>query len=133
MNNRLREIIEYKTNGKHKQFAEFMGWKEQYLGKLVHGTNFGLTPIVSILTKLPEINARWFLLGEGSMLTDEAIDSLRIAAHVHVLDVLESVNMLPQMTAEGVREFEKMVTAIHEYPIKVEQPQTIEEDEPCNQ
>lgn len=133
MNNRLHEIIEYKTNGKHKLFAEYMGWSQQYLGKLVHGTDFGLKPIVSILTKLPEINARWFLLGEGSMLTDEAEYSLRRAAYAHAIAVLDAANKIPYMTADAVREFENMVTAVHEFAFKVDDSHTTVEERPCNQ
>lgn len=67
MNTRLRQIIDYKTNGKKKAFAELIGWKPQYLGKLLHGDDFGLKPVIALLTALPEINARWLLLGEGEI------------------------------------------------------------------
>ena len=37
MNERLLEIIRYKTNGKKMQFAEQLGWSPQYLTKLLNG------------------------------------------------------------------------------------------------
>ena len=67
MNTRLQEVIKYKTGGHQKAFAELMGWNPSYLTKLLKGENFGLQPVLSILETIPEINARWFLLGEGEM------------------------------------------------------------------
>lgn len=68
MNSRLLEIIRYKTGGRQTPFAELLGWSPQYLTKLLKGDNFGLSPVLTILSAFPEINARWFLFGEGSML-----------------------------------------------------------------
>ena len=68
MNERLLEIIRYKTGGRQNAFAELMGWSPQYLTKLVKGDNFGLQPVLAILSAFPEINARWLLFGQGSML-----------------------------------------------------------------
>lgn len=65
------DVIRYKTGGRQKPFAEFMGWTPPYLAKLLRGENFGLQPVLSLLEKLPEINARWLLLGQGSMLNDD--------------------------------------------------------------
>ena len=63
MNNRLLDIIKYKTGGRQKPFAEILGWTPQYLAKLLRGENFGLQPVLTLLEKLPEINARWLLIG----------------------------------------------------------------------
>ena len=49
--------MEYKTRGKNKPFAEMVGWTPQYLGKLLHGSDFGLKPVLAVLRALPEINA----------------------------------------------------------------------------
>ena len=46
MNKRLQEIIQYKTGGRQKDFAELMGWTPQYVFKLLKGENFGLSPDV---------------------------------------------------------------------------------------
>ena len=42
MNERLQEIIRYKTGGRKTAFAELMGWTPQYLAKLLNGDNFGV-------------------------------------------------------------------------------------------
>lgn len=108
MNNRLSEIIKYKTGGKQTQFASFMGWSPQYLNKLVKGVDFGLAPVLAILQKLPEINARWFLLGEGEMLQDSKLTEVRATAQSYVLSILEMEKYLPVMSPAEVREFELM-------------------------
>ena len=68
MNSRLQEIIKYKTGGRKTAFAELMGWTPQYLAKLLNGEHFGLQFVLPILEKLPELNARWFLFGQGRTL-----------------------------------------------------------------
>ena len=98
MNTRLRQIIDYKTNGKKKAFAELIGWKPQYLGKLLHGDDFGLKPVIALLAALPEINARWLLLGEGDMLTPSGAATIRQGVFVHIEQVLNIERYLPYMT-----------------------------------
>ena len=88
MNERLLEIIRYKTNGKKMQFAEQLGWSPQYLTKLLNGENFGLQPILTILSTLPEINARWFLFGSGSMLEMGRLFDLQREAMPHIQSLL---------------------------------------------
>ena len=95
MNNRLSEIIKYKTGGKQTQFASIMGWSPQYLNKLVKGIDFGLAPVLAILQKLPEINARWFLLGDGEMLQESKLTELRATAQSYILSILEMEKYLP--------------------------------------
>lgn len=108
MNNRLAEIIKYKTGGKQTAFAQFMGWSPQYLSKLVRGDNFGLAPVVALLQKLPEVDARWLLLGEGEMLCDEKLTEVRATAQSYVTSILEMEKYLPVMTPEEVAKFEQM-------------------------
>ena len=69
MNERLLQFIQYKTGGHQAEFALLLGWRPQYLTKLINGENFGLTPILKLLETFPELNARWLLLGEGDMLS----------------------------------------------------------------
>lgn len=106
MNNRLLDIIKYKTAGRQKPFAEFMGWTPQYLTKLLRGDNFGLQPVLTLLEKLPEINARWLLLGEGSMLNNDKVSALRREAISHVQSILELERYFPVMSPDEVRRYE---------------------------
>ncbi len=108
MNNRLVEIIKYRTGGKQTPFATFMGWSPQYLSKLVRGKDFGIAPVIALLQRLPELNARWLLLGEGKMLQDEKLSEVRATAQTYILSILEMEKYLPVMTPAEVREFEQM-------------------------
>ena len=67
MRERILEIIEYATNGNKARFAEKCGWKPQYLQNILKGS-IGLEPVIRLLETLPEVNARWLILGEGAML-----------------------------------------------------------------
>ena len=89
MNRRLQDIIKYKTGGRQTAFAALLNWSPQYLSKLLKGVDFGLQPVVSIIEALPEINARWFLTGQGEMLSDEKQADLRREALEHVFQVME--------------------------------------------
>lgn len=109
MNERLLEIIEYKAGGKQTAFAEMMGWSPQYIAKLVRGENFGLSPVLAVLSAFPEINARWFLFGQGEMLEVGMMFDLQRQAISHIQSLLDLEKYLPVMTGEQVREFEKAI------------------------
>lgn len=101
MNNRLLEFIQYKTGGKQADFAELMGWSPQYLHKLLKEGGIGIRPIISLLKKFPELDARWLLLGEGAMITTGADEVKQ-----HLLRLLEIEKYMPVMTPEELRELQ---------------------------
>ena len=109
MNSRLREIINYKTGGRQNPFAELLGWSPQYLAKLLKGENFGLSPVLTLLSTFPEINARWFLFGEGSMLEAGRLCELQRESMSHIMSLLDLDKYIPYMSGEEVREFEEAV------------------------
>lgn len=109
MNNRLLDLIKYKTGGRQSKFAEFIGWTPQYLAKLLRGDNFGLQPVLTLLEKMPEINARWFLFGEGSMLNDDKVFGLRRETYSRVQSILMFDRFLPVMSPEQIRRFEDVL------------------------
>lgn len=74
MTTRLIELINCVAEGNKAQFARMMGWQPQYLNGVLNG-RIGLTPIIRILQVLPNLNARWLLLGEGKVFNcDEFIE-----------------------------------------------------------
>lgn len=109
MNNRLQEIIKYKTGGRQTAFANLLGWTPQYLAKLLKGDNFGLQPILTILEALPEINARWFLFGKGDMLEIGKLFDLQRETLSHIQELLDLDKYIPYMTSEEIHEFEEAV------------------------
>lgn len=98
MNERLLQFIQYKTGGKQADFAELMGWSPQYLHKLLKEGGIGIRPIVALLEKFPELNARWLLLGEGAMISTGAD-----AVKSHLLKLLELEKYMPVMTPDELR------------------------------
>lgn len=87
-----------------------MGWTPQYLGKLIRGENFGLQPVLAIVEKLPEINARWFLLGEGDMLNDDKVFGLRRETYSRVQSILMFDRFLSVMSPEELHRFEDVIS-----------------------
>ena len=110
MNNRLLDIIKYKTGGRQKVFAELLGWTPQYLAKLLRGENFGLQPVLTLLEKLPEIDARWLLLGEGSMLNDGKISGLRRGVYSSVQRMMDYERFMPVMFPDELKAFEECIS-----------------------
>lgn len=99
IHDRLLDIIQYKTSGKQAEFAEIMGWSPQYLNRLTKGeSGIGIRPIISLLEKFPELNARWLLLGDGAMITSGADEMKR-----RLLRLLEIEKYMPVMTPDELR------------------------------
>lgn len=110
MNSRLQEIIRYKTGGRQTDFAALCGWTPQYLAKLLKGVNFGIRPVLRLLETLPEINARWLLLGQGEMLEIGKLFKLQREAFAHIQAVLEIEKYIPFMSPDELHEYEQAVT-----------------------
>ena len=102
MNTRLLEIIKYKTGGRQREFADLLGWTPQYLAKLLKGENFGITPVMTIVSKLPDINARWFLTGEGDMIEEPKYADIRKTMLENMLALLDIEKYMPVMTPRRV-------------------------------
>lgn len=99
MHTRLLELIQYKTGGKQTEFAAIMGWSPQYLFRMLKGVGgIGIRPVVALLEKFPELNARWLLLGEGAMISSGAD-----AARQHLFRLLALEKYMPVMTPEELR------------------------------
>ena len=107
MHTRLRQVIDYKTGGKKKVFAELMGWSPQYLGKLLHGDDFGLKPVMAILSAVTEVNARWFLFGEGEMLENGKMSEIRREAVSRAQELLDLDKYVPYMSPEELHQLEE--------------------------
>lgn len=109
MNDRLLALIKYKTGGRQKAFAELLGWTPQYLAKLLRGENFGLSPVLTLVEALPEVDARWLLTGEGDMLCAEKVDALRRDVVSHVSRVLDLERFMVVMSPEELHRFEDCI------------------------
>lgn len=100
MNDRLLEVIRYRCGGRQTAFARLLGWTPQYLGKLLRGENFGLSPALRILQAVPEVDARWLLLGEGRMLREEFLLRLRASISSLASRALALDRFVPVMSPE---------------------------------
>lgn len=110
MSGRLNQIIGYRTGGQKAEFCRLMGWKPPYLSKLLKGADFGIRPVLRVLEVVPEIDARWFLLGTGEMLGEGKRAQVRRDILDGVLSVLDIERYMPVMSAEELRRFEACVT-----------------------
>ena len=95
MNTRLSQFIDYATGGNKADFARSLGWTPQYLSGMLKDCRIGMNPLLTLLSKYPELNARWLLLGEGAMLT-----ACGDAIKAQLSRLLNIEQYLPVMTAE---------------------------------
>lgn len=100
MKERLRQFIAHVTGGKMTEFADLMGWSPQYLHRLTRGGSIGVRPVVALLRRFPELNARWLLLGEGVML-----ESRSNAMRARLYHLLELERYMPVMDDEELGDF----------------------------
>ncbi len=100
MKDRLHKFIGYVTGGKMSEFADLMGWSPQYLHRLTSSGSIGLRPIIALLEKFPNLNARWLILGEGAMLT---VYKRQVKARL--LRMLELEKYIPVMSDGELGEF----------------------------
>lgn len=109
MHDRLSQLIAYKTGGRQVDFASMMGWTQQYLAKLLKGESFGLSPVLALLTAMPEVDARWLLFGEGEMLTPEGVADVRQGIMNRVQSLISYEQFIPVMTANELHEMEQAI------------------------
>lgn len=103
MNTRLHKLVEYKTEGKQVEFAELVGWSPQYLQNLLNGSgSIGIRPVITLLEKIPELNARWFILGEGTMINsgaEQLKNKLKTLLDVEVFMPVMNIEELKQVNS----------------------------------
>lgn len=99
MHKRLLDIIKYATGGHRADFAVKMNWSPQYLNRMLTGDGgIGIKPVIAILEAFPEISARWFILGEGVMITS-GYDELKCK----LKKLLDIEIYMPVMSTEELR------------------------------
>ena len=99
MNRRLGKLVAYLCGGKKAEFADRMGWSPQYLNRLLSDSgSMGLRPVITLLERIPGLNARWLLLGEGQMMADATA-----GVRDKLLRILDLERYIPVMTEEEVR------------------------------
>ena len=109
MNTRLQQIVAYKTGGRQTEFASLLGWSPQYLAKLLKGDGLGIRPVITIIEKFPDIDARWLLTGEGEMLTDEARAELHRRTADTISTLIDLERYMPVMDPDELRDMEKAI------------------------
>ena len=64
---------------------------------------------MTIVSKLPDINARWFLTGEGDMIEEPKYADIRKTMLENMLALLDIEKYMPVMTPEELRDYELIV------------------------
>ena len=102
---RIIEIIDYKTQGNKKRFSFEIGVPQTQMTQVARGRSIGITFVCRILSRYPDISARWLLLGEGTMLNMEAQNDLRTDLLNHVQMVLQLDRFVSVMTGEELSQY----------------------------
>lgn len=100
MNQRLKQIIEAKTNGCQRDFCELMGWTPQYLHNILTQGGFGIKPVKSVLERFKDIDARWLITGEGNMYGKNHEQALRNKLYDRIEKIMMYGRYVPVMPEE---------------------------------
>lgn len=104
MHTRIRHIIDFYAHGKIAEFARIMGWTPQYAVNMTKKNgSVGIQPITAILQKFPDIDARWLILGEGTMNTPAVLEHTK----QKLLLLLELEQYIPYMSDSERESIEK--------------------------
>lgn len=111
MKDRIREIIDLKTNGNQSEFAGVMGWQPQYITRLLKGESIGLNTIITILNNYPDISPSWLLLGVGDMLNGGVRKAVKIGVIDYVAELLELEKHIDTMTPQELNRLDTAIKA----------------------
>lgn len=74
INERLSKFLLYK-NISQTECAKLLGVNRQNVNAwTIPGGSFGIKPVMSIIEYFTDLNARWFITGVGSMISEPSID-----------------------------------------------------------
>ena len=112
INERIAYLLERLSDNKPTRFGELIGSTPQYIKKITTpGGSVGLEPVSKILRAVPDLNARWLILGEGDpfdrKIQENGIRS-EIGRRVKILTILDKI--LPEMSLEELDQVEKSIT-----------------------
>lgn len=73
INFRIKQLIDYKTNGNQKKFSEIIGFKPQVISNIVSGrmTKPSFEVLNSIISSFVDIDSQWLLTGKGKILKND--------------------------------------------------------------
>lgn len=109
LNKRLEDVVLCKAGGKKVEFCRMVGWTPQYLAKLIAGKDFGIQPVKTLLAVFPDLDARWLLLGEGSMFGTTGSEQVRSALHQRISTMLSFEKYLPVMSAHELSIYTQII------------------------
>lgn len=104
INERIAFVVKAKTEGNATRFAELLGVTPQYINKIIkEGGSVGIEPITKILKIFPDLEARWFILGEGDPFKTPDIEyEVRNKIKSRVEKLLSFERYIPAMTKEDL-------------------------------
>lgn len=92
MNRRIKDVVDVFYSGSQKSFSEAVGWSTSYTSAVLSGkTSIGLTPILTILSAIPNLNARWLLFGTGGIVESKAVQKAVSSSLLGIIDKVISL------------------------------------------
>ena len=106
MKTRIRQLINAKTDGNLKKFADKCGVSQQTMINAVKKDTCTAQTLSKIMAAFPETNAHWLLTGEGDINRPYGLAYAEVKFLKMVLQTLELATLLPKMSAEQVLRFQ---------------------------
>lgn len=102
INGRIAYLLKTVGEESPTRFGELIGASPQYVAKISkEGGSVGIEPVTKILRALPELNARWLILGEGDPF-DRTDKEERISADIdaRLRHLVRLERYIPAMSVE---------------------------------
>lgn len=92
MHRRIKDVVDVFYSGSQKSFSEAVGWSTSYTSAVLSGkTSIGLTPVLTILSAIPDLNARWLLFGTGEIVERLAVQKAVPSSLLGIIDKVISL------------------------------------------
>lgn len=92
MHRRIKDVVDVFYSGSQKSFSEAVGWSTSYTSAVLSGkTSIGLTPVLTILSAIPDLNARWLLFGTGEIIESKAVQKAVPSSLLGIIDKVISL------------------------------------------
>ncbi len=100
---RILQVIKLATKGSRADFAALVGWSFVTINNVCRlGTN-NAALLADIIRAVPDIDARWLLLGEGEMVRPFALAYTESLFLHRIADTLEVSALAAKMDGEQIR------------------------------
>lgn len=106
MKDRLKAVINYKTNGSVEKFAELTGVSTRSLYNTLTRGTISTPYLIKIMDVIKELDVRWLLTGDGVMVRPWGLALSESLFLQRVSNVMRLASLMHRMDSEQIKRFQ---------------------------